>query len=191
MNMQIYLTVPFNEVLTKTVCRFKCVVPPTASTYLNHKAETKRLNPEKKKSSTACTNDITQEVWGHRERTVRCTDNNGLEIAEYHCKLLHKRPENTERCLLTKKLCPQTVHYRWRAGNWTRCSRNCGSKGIKTRTVDCTRIEVNSPPIVVDDNHCTRGGRKKKPKVERGCARFHCPYKWITTEWSEVNTVTE
>lgn len=161
-----------------------------ATTIPNSKIQTKRLlRPVKKKADTICSNDINHDTWGQRERTVRCHDSNGNEIPDYHCQLLNKPPEQREVCLLSKKHCTQSSHYRWHVGNWTHCSKNCGSKGVKTRVVECTRVGVvgkMNTTTVVDDKFCQKGGKKRKPKEERGCARYHCPFKWVATEWSEV-----
>jgi hypothetical protein len=163
----------------------------TAVTTTAHtKFQTKKFNKPIKKKADLCSNSVTQDVWGHKERTIKCHDHNGHEIPEYHCALLNnKRPSHTEACMLSRKHCAQHPHYRWRVGNWSSCSKNCGSKGLKTRPVECTRVGVvgkMNTTSVIEDKYCQRGEKKRKPKVERGCARFHCPFKWVATDWTEV-----
>src|SRR5665811_1458104 len=100
----------------------------TVVTNSNSKLQTKKLKASKKKPTEVCSNDINQDILGHRERTVKCHDHNGHEIPEYHCRLLNKRPDHSEVCNINRKSCAHNNHHRWRVGNWSQCSKNCGTK---------------------------------------------------------------
>jgi len=127
----------------------------TAATYLlnSNVKQPKKLKSGKKKVIEIC-NDSNQDGLGHRERTVKCQNHNGQEIPDYHCLLLNKRPDHIETCILNRKNCLHNNHFRWQVGNWSQCSKNCGTKGVKTRTVECTKmgfVDKINTSIVVDE----------------------------------------
>ena len=65
------------------------------------------------------------------------------------------------------------------------CSEVC-DQGKKIRNVTCidTRPE-SGPPRPVHEEFCRRqGGRKPRPA--RNCNVQPCPYRWKSSEWSEV-----
>ena len=63
------------------------------------------------------------------------------------------------------------------------CSRSCG-RGVKMRSVKCTEL---SNGTVRDDSGCAN---LPKPKERTECFVRHCPYTWLTSDWTQVETLS-
>lgn len=125
---------------------------------------------------------------GIQERNVVCRDHNGFIQPGDHC-ILTTKPNSTQVCGQKRCSADRKDIVRWRVGAWSNCTKACG-KGTRRRLVQCTRIKPamkgeDQTLVIVPDSECLI--KKPKPKVERGCARFPCPFQWVSSEWSECS----
>ncbi|XP_053557160.1 A disintegrin and metalloproteinase with thrombospondin motifs 12 [Bombina bombina] len=102
-------------------------------------------------------------VWRH----VECSTAN-----ETDCKHI-KKPDPARRCHL--RPCAT-----WRAGNWSKCSSNCGG-GFKNRDVQCTDVHENRP---LRPFHCHSA--EENPKQNVSCNTEPC-LSWLAKPWGECS----
>src|SRR6218665_1916005 len=80
------------------------------------------------------------------------------------------------------------VMFRWISGEWTECSRTCGS-GLRTRQVVCSRrVSAAGEAEVVDAVSCS--GKRPKTKLRRCNEEAWPSAHWQTDDWSEVGDVS-
>ncbi|XP_042307865.1 A disintegrin and metalloproteinase with thrombospondin motifs 12 [Sceloporus undulatus] len=98
-------------------------------------------------------------------RAVECSTKN-----ESDCQHITK-PDPARRCYL--RPCAQ-----WKAGNWSKCSSNCGG-GFKIRDAYCLDVRDNR---ILRPFHCQIIGRK--PQLNVSCNKDPC-FKWRAELWNE------
>lgn len=86
-----------------------------------------------------------------------------------------KRPEPARRCHVR----PCAV---WIAGNWSKCSEECGDGGVKMRVVQC--VDAHKPGRALRPFHCHSRGYT--PPTSLACNSHPCP-EWSTGNWSQCS----
>ncbi|XP_078710941.1 A disintegrin and metalloproteinase with thrombospondin motifs 7-like [Lampetra fluviatilis] len=86
-----------------------------------------------------------------------------------------KRPEPARRCHVR----PCAV---WIAGNWSKCSEECGDGGVKMRVVQC--VDAHKPGRALRPFHCHSRGYT--PPISLACNSHPCP-EWSTGNWSQCS----
>lgn len=113
---------------------------------------------------------------GKQKRLLSCIDKtSGTEVSRRLCKHLDK-PNDTRHCNGNVK-CHSIM---WRTGGWTPCSRSC-DRGVKMRNVKCAELSTGT---VKDDSKCAN---MTKPKERTECFVRHCPYTWLTSDWTQCS----
>ncbi|GFO22284.1 A disintegrin and metalloproteinase with thrombospondin motifs 6 [Plakobranchus ocellatus] len=76
---------------------------------------------------------------------------------------------------------------RWSVGQWSGCSKTCGTGGLRTRRVVCLQHVSERDPrdsdarLLLDDAEC----QGQRPATERECRLKDCPAEWHTFEWTK------
>ncbi|KAK3786425.1 hypothetical protein RRG08_011741 [Elysia crispata] len=111
---------------------------------------------------------------GERKREVRCVDKRNRAISPVYCP-----SKTTINTTMTCKRRECTL-YNWQKGLWSQCSHTCGF-GKKHRSVTC----VDQSGSRVSSHLCDTD---RKPRIQRRCSEFPCPFIWNTGPWSECST---
>ncbi|ESP03329.1 hypothetical protein LOTGIDRAFT_51613, partial [Lottia gigantea] len=109
---------------------------------------------------------------GKQNRLVECRRriSSTLEVSVSATLCLNTpKPTRTKRC--SNSPCAT-----WNAGNWSKCSAECGH-GQRSRTVNCK--DMNGK--ITDISQCDR----QKPKTEEICDMGSCAEGWYHTRWSD------
>ena len=92
-----------------------------------------------------------------------------------------REPIDTQSC--GEEPCPP----KWVEGEWSPCSKQCGSGGEQTRQIKCEQVVSGGIPSIVDDSQCLKLGPKPEPKQE--CNKgVDCP-QWHTGPWKPVRKI--
>ncbi|XP_033120586.1 ADAMTS-like protein 1 [Anneissia japonica] len=96
-------------------------------------------------------------------------------VHDYMCK--EPKPTSTRPC--NEVPCEAE----WVTGDWSNCSRECGS-GLRRRMVYCHQRTVERQVIEVDPSLCPQN---QKPSQIEDCNQIDCEPEWIVKEWSECS----
>eukprot|EP00118_Oscarella_pearsei_P025899 m.308995 g.308995 ORF g.308995 m.308995 type:complete len:1646 (+) comp45241_c0_seq1:82-5019(+) len=109
--------------------------------------------------------------FGVRRQSVVCQSRDGSQLPDSECNGSEKLSPKTEKCK------SRVICHRWKAGEWSQCSKTCG-KGNSQRQVKC----YDSNERVVSDTFCDPSNR---PVKMRKCKRA-CP-KWVTERFHDCS----
>ncbi|KAH9520449.1 Thrombospondin type-1 domain-containing protein 4 [Bulinus truncatus] len=111
-----------------------------------------------------------------RIRSAVCLNKRGHIVSSSSC--------SKQDLPVMEELCPANkyCHGTWFAGQWSKCSTDCGS-GKKVRQVVCVQNSQSSISIVKNEECNLR----QKPKTEEVCVTTNCNSKWYTSPWSECS----
>eukprot|EP00794_Sanderia_malayensis_P020165 gene20165-22140_t len=112
---------------------------------------------------------------GIRKRTVECVSSNKETVSDFLCDK-SKKPEDIETC--NTQPCPA----RWFTGEWSSCSKSCGT-GERVRRVHCIRQVQNNDVEMLPHSDCHG---KEPAKVEYCTVKKVCPI-WKAAQWSECS----
>nr|XP_053653698.1 A disintegrin and metalloproteinase with thrombospondin motifs 9-like isoform X1 [Cherax quadricarinatus] len=126
---------------------------------------------------------------GQQERLVVCRDPNGPPLDDKQCHAAD-RPTYKRPCKIPcggggRRRGRQRQRYKWKAGEWSPCSEAC-DRGVMYRNVTCVDTQMNG--TAVHDEYCLREGLSRR-KSSRRCNKHPCPFRWVTTPWSECSKV--
>ncbi|XP_071527887.1 A disintegrin and metalloproteinase with thrombospondin motifs 9 [Panulirus ornatus] len=121
---------------------------------------------------------------GHQERLVVCREPSGLKLDEQQCHADDK-PTHTRVCKIPCRRGRQRQRYKWKAGDWSPCSKEC-DRGVMYRNVTCIDTRMNG--MDVHNEYCLREGLHRR-KASRGCNKHPCPFRWVASPWSECSEV--
>ena len=78
----------------------------------------------------------------------------------------------------------------WHVGDWTSCSRRCGSEGVRFRAVFCRQLLGGNIHALVDESYCgIRSHSKEKPASTESCNSEASYPEWRVGDWSNCNVV--
>lgn len=130
---------------------------------------------------TKCSSDC---LGGRRESIVECWDGEAKIVVEpIHCD-----EDNKPRTVI--EICNDIPCIpEWRAGEFSKCTRSCGSAGVKSRTVECVQqvpSQVGQSFLVVSNDLCIQTYGSMPEKSEH-CNRIDCRPEWSVGPWSECS----
>lgn len=135
----------------------------------------------KKGGFTKCSADC---LGGKRESIIECWDKEAeVAVDPSSCDLEIKPPTSVETC---NDVPCQPV---WRVGQFSKCTKLCGSGGLRTRSVNCTQqVPSNNGPnhMVVSNDLCIQMNGTM-PHLLEPCNRFDCKPQWDVGPWSACN----
>uniref|UniRef100_A0A4W5MXY1 ADAMTS like 2 n=1 Tax=Hucho hucho TaxID=62062 RepID=A0A4W5MXY1_9TELE len=180
------------EVAEWTECPAKCGRRAQVTREVRCSDETKSCDPLTRPLNTKnCTGPPCERQWtvsewgpcsgscgqGKMVRHVYCKTPEGRVVPESQCS-----PENKPLAIhpCGEKDCAP----HWLTQDWESCNTTCG-RGVKWRIVQCAGITAGKFQTH-DDEACSAS---KRPEDENTCFERPC-FKWYTTPWSEVNTIS-
>ncbi|XP_068155724.1 papilin isoform X2 [Drosophila tropicalis] len=110
---------------------------------------------------------------GTHKRTVTCHNRINLQEVDSGLCDPNAKPDEEQACG-TEPCAPH-----WVEGDWSKCSKGCGSDGFQNRTVTCTRISSDGEHTVEDDAVCLeKVGNKPATTQEcnrdvKNCPKYH------------------
>ncbi|XP_015037150.2 papilin isoform X5 [Drosophila pseudoobscura] len=107
---------------------------------------------------------------GTQSRKITC--NNRVNLQEVDAALCEKESKPAEEQACGTEPCAP----HWVEGEWSKCSKGCGSDGFQNRTVTCERISSDGEHTVEDDAVCLKEVGNK-PATAQECNRDvkNCP----------------
>ncbi|XP_017062546.1 papilin isoform X2 [Drosophila ficusphila] len=110
---------------------------------------------------------------GTQSRVVTC--NNRITLAEVNPKLCDEKSKPVEEQACGTEPCAP----HWVEGEWSKCSKGCGSDGTQNRTVTCERISSSGEHTVEEDAVCLKEVGNKPATVQecnrdvKNCPKYH------------------
>ncbi|XP_043651988.1 papilin isoform X5 [Drosophila teissieri] len=110
---------------------------------------------------------------GTQSRKVTC--NNRITLAEVNPALCDEKSKPAEEQACGTEPCAP----HWVEGEWSKCSKGCGSDGFQNRSITCERISSSGEHTVEEDAVCLKEvGNKPATKEEcnrdvKNCPKYH------------------
>ncbi|KQS52137.1 papilin isoform X5 [Drosophila erecta] len=110
---------------------------------------------------------------GTQSRKVTC--NNRITLAEVNPSLCDEKSKPVEEQACGTEPCAP----HWVEGEWSKCSKGCGSDGFQNRSITCERISSSGDHTVEEDAVCLKEvGNKPATKQEcnrdvKNCPKYH------------------
>ncbi|XP_033162682.1 papilin isoform X2 [Drosophila mauritiana] len=110
---------------------------------------------------------------GTQSRKVTC--NNRITLAEVNPSLCDQKSKPVEEQACGTEPCAP----HWVEGEWSKCSKGCGSDGFQNRSITCERISSSGEHTVEEDAVCLKEvGNKPATKQEcnrdvKNCPKYH------------------
>ncbi|XP_017001607.2 papilin isoform X1 [Drosophila takahashii] len=107
---------------------------------------------------------------GTQSRVVTC--NNRITLAEVNPSLCDEKTKPVEEQACGTEPCAP----HWVEGEWSKCSKGCGSDGFQNRSITCERISSSGEHTVEEDAVCLKEVGNK-PATQQECNRDvkNCP----------------
>lgn len=130
---------------------------------------------------TKCSVDC---LGGQRESIIECWDSEAKVSVEPALCEESSRPQTVVEVCNDIPCTPE-----WRAGEFSKCTRPCGSAGVRTRNVECVQQvpSLEGPSFLVVSNDLCIQTYGSMPKKSEHCNRIDCKPEWSVGPWSECS----
>ncbi|XP_017565799.2 A disintegrin and metalloproteinase with thrombospondin motifs 16 isoform X1 [Pygocentrus nattereri] len=170
-------TGPINETLVVEIL-LQGVNPGVRWEYTLAKADTERETQPKHSYTWATIRSQCSATCARGEMSVKaaCYKDLRVQVNTSYCNPRSRPSTGVMPC--NTQPCPPS----WSVGDWSVCSRTCGS-GEQSRQVQCVRRTSPTQMDVVTDTHCAL----PPPARRQPCNTHTCPPTWSTGPWSQCS----